>query len=346
MRVVYYLNQFYAQIGGEELASIPLQVLDTPIGPSAAFAAAVRESGIEVVATLVCGDNYFSEHNEEVTEQITDLLKQYNPDLVVAGPAFNAGRYGIACGSVMKIAQQVLEIPALSAMYEENPGVMLYKLYGYILPAPANARGMRKVMADMVAFAAKIASGQRIGSPAEDGYIPRGARKNVWYEESGAVRAMKMLMAKLNGDPFTTELPMPKFDKVEPSKPIPDLTKATIAIMTSGGIVPTGNPDHLESLACTKWKTYDVEDFGGEDMPNVDVAHGGYDPTFAIGNGNRVLPVDAMMQLERDGVIGKLYNKIFVTVGNCMPVDRAATFGQQIADSIKGKVDGVILTST
>ena len=81
-------------------------------------------------------------------------------------------------------------------------------------------------------------------------------------------------------------------------------------------------------------------------MPNVDVAHGGYDPTFAIGNGNRVLPVDAMMQLERDGVIGKLYNKIFVTVGNCMPVDRAATFGQQIADSIKGKVDGVILTST
>lgn len=75
MRVVYYLNQFYAQIGGEELASIPLQVLDTPIGPSAAFAAAVKESGIEVVATLVCGDNYFSEHNEEVTEQITDLLK-------------------------------------------------------------------------------------------------------------------------------------------------------------------------------------------------------------------------------------------------------------------------------
>lgn len=346
MRVVYYLNQFYAQIGGEEMANIPLRVLDAPTGPAAAFAAATKDSGIEVVATLVCGDNYFAEHNEEVSAQITDLLKQYNPDLVVAGPAFNAGRYGLACGSVMKIAQQVLEIPTLSAMHEENPGVMLYKLYGYILPAPANARAMRKVMAEIVAFAKKIASGQRIGSPAADGYIPRGARKNLWYEESGAVRAMKMLMAKINGEPFTTELPMPKFDKVEPSAPIKDLKKATIAIMTSGGIVPVGNPDRLESLACTKWKTYGVEAFGGEEMPDVEVAHGGYDPTYALGNGNRVLPIDAMKQLERDGVIGKLYDQIFVTMGNCMPVDRAATFGQQIADAIKGKVDGVILTST
>ena len=52
------------------------------------------------------------------------------------------------------------------------------------------------------------------------------------------------------------------------------------------------------------------------------------------------------MELKRQGEIGDVYPFCYVTVGNSMPVARATEFGDAIAREIKGKVDGVILTST
>ena len=66
--------------------------------------------------------------------KIANILDEYDIDLVVAGPGFNAGRYGMACGGVCKIAFDK-GIPAVSALYEENPGLELYRKYGYIFPA-------------------------------------------------------------------------------------------------------------------------------------------------------------------------------------------------------------------
>jgi len=39
----------------------------------------------------------------------------------MAGPAFNAGRYGIACGAVCKMVQDRLGISAVTGMYQEIP---------------------------------------------------------------------------------------------------------------------------------------------------------------------------------------------------------------------------------
>jgi betaine reductase len=205
---------------------------------------------------------------------------------------------------------------------------------------------MKDAMEKITTFVRKIAEGGIIDNPAKEGYFKRGVRKNVWKDKIGAIRAVDMLLAKISGEHFETELPMPKFSKVVPSPAIKDLSKATIAVMTSGGIVPKGNPHRLEALSCTKYHAYTVEDFGDEELSMIEVAHGGYDPTFALGNGNRVLPIDALLELERRGEIGKAYPNYYVTVGNSMPVDRATMFGDAIAKELKGKVDGVILTST
>ena len=40
----------------------------------------------------------------------------------MAGPAFNAGRYGLACAAVCAGARRTLGVPALTAMFAENPG--------------------------------------------------------------------------------------------------------------------------------------------------------------------------------------------------------------------------------
>ena len=52
---------------------------------------------------------------------------------------------------------------------------------------------------------------------------------------------------------------MPDFDRVAPTAPVADITKAKIAIVTSGGIVPKGNPDSMKLLSAQKYGKYDIE---------------------------------------------------------------------------------------
>ncbi len=347
MRIIHYVNQFFGQIGGEEKADYPLEVVKGPVGAGLQLNKLLEGDG-EVVATIICGDNYFAENTDTLTTRIIEILKEEKAELLVAGPAFTAGRYGLACGSVCKIAHQSLGIFTVSGMNEENPGLDMFRKYAYILPTANNARGMNEAIAKIGDFVRKIARGETIGSPEQEGYFKRGIRVPVFREEIGAKRAVEMLLKKLKGEEFETELEMPIFSKCKPSAPVKDMKNATIALMTSGGIVPKGNPDHLEACFCSKYKYYSIEDFGGEGIPNAEVCHGGFDPTYANENANRVLPVDAMIELERSGEIGNFYERIYVTSGNAMAADQAETFGDNIAQELlsHGEVDAVILTST
>ena len=101
LRAVHYINQFYGQLGGEDMADVGFSVKEGPVGPGALFAKALGDRG-EVVATIICGDNYFASKPEEASEELIKLVEKYAPDLFFAGPAFAAGRYGIACGQACK----------------------------------------------------------------------------------------------------------------------------------------------------------------------------------------------------------------------------------------------------
>ncbi|HOL18274.1 MAG TPA: glycine/betaine/sarcosine/D-proline family reductase selenoprotein B, partial [Bacillota bacterium] len=132
LRVVHYLNQFFGQIGGEDMAGVAPLVKEGPVGPGLALAGALGEAG-EVVATVICGDNYAGDNLEKAVPEILELIRQQKPDALVAGPAFNAGRYGIACGAVGQAAARELGIPVVTGMYQENPGVELYRKDLYII---------------------------------------------------------------------------------------------------------------------------------------------------------------------------------------------------------------------
>ena len=95
-KVLYYVNQFFGQIGGEDKAGMAPVFKEETIGPAMGFNGLLKGEG-EVIGTLICGDNYFNENKEEALEYILNIIKEKNPDIVVAGPAFNAGRYGMAC---------------------------------------------------------------------------------------------------------------------------------------------------------------------------------------------------------------------------------------------------------
>ncbi|QQY80267.1 glycine reductase [Keratinibaculum paraultunense] len=346
IKVVHYINQFFAGIGGEEKADYKPEIREGVVGPGMALNKEFNGEA-EIVATIICGDSYFNENVEEAKAEILKMVKEQDPDLFIAGPAFNAGRYGVACGTIADAVQTELGIPAITGMYEENPGADMYKKSVYIVSTKNSAAGMRDAVKKMAPLALKIAKGEEIGSPEEEGYIPRGIRKNYFTDKRGSERAVEMLLKKLKGEDFVTEFPMPDFDRVDPQPAIKDLSKATIALVTSGGIVPKGNPDHIESSSASKYGKYDIEGFDDLTSEDHETAHGGYDPVYANEDPDRVLPVDVLREMEKEGKIGKLHRYFYTTVGNGTSVANAKKFAEEIGkELVADGVDAVILTST
>ncbi len=343
-KVVHYINQFYAGIGGEEKADIQPFSEAKVVGPGLAFMNSFGDEA-EIIGTVVCGDSFFNENLDSAKKDVLDRIKQFEPDIVIAGPAFNAGRYGIACGEVAQAVMTELGVPAVTGMYEENPGVEMYKRGAYIVPTRNSAAGMRKAVPVIANLALKLLKNEQV-SPEADSYFVR-YRKNFQDEKRGSARAVDMLVRKLQDEEFTTEYPMPEFDNVAPATAISDLSKARIALVTSGGIVPKGNPDRIESSSASKYGTYSIENVDTLSADSYETAHGGYDPVYANQDPNRVLPLDIVREMEKEGVIGSLHDYFYTTVGNGTAVANAKKYAAEIAQNLVADgVDAVILTST
>ena len=65
-RIVHYLNQFYGQIGGEEFADQEPILREGIVGPGTGLQAVLGEKA-EIVATIICGDNYFADDHDRGT---------------------------------------------------------------------------------------------------------------------------------------------------------------------------------------------------------------------------------------------------------------------------------------
>jgi len=168
IKVVHYLNQFFGGIGGEEEASAMPQSKAGAVGPGGAINKILGEQG-EVVGTIICGDNYFSENTGEALDKIEKFIGDYDPDLLLAGPAFNAGRYGVACGEVCKFVQDRLELPAVTAMFEENPGSALFQQDVYIIKSQDSVRGMNDAVTKMIGIGLSLVSDEPIGPAVIEG---------------------------------------------------------------------------------------------------------------------------------------------------------------------------------
>lgn len=346
IRAVHYLNQFFGQIGGEEKADITPFKQDGPVGPGTALQK-VFGGEIEIVGTVICGDTYFNENIETATVDIMDLIAAFKPQLLIAGPAFNAGRYGMACGAVCAAAAEKFNIPVLTGMYEENPGVDLYRKQILIVKTGNSAAKMRDAIPAMSKLALKLARGEELGTPTEEGYLAKGVRFNTVHQERGSARAVAMLLKKMRGEAFQTEYPMPSFDRVTPRPAIKDMKRAKIALVTSGGIVPKGNPDRIESSSASRFGRYDITGIDDLTEATFETAHGGYDPVYANLDPDRVLPIDVLRQMEREGAIGSLHNVYYATVGNGTSVANAKKYAHAIAlELLEENIDGIILTST
>ena len=345
MRIVHYLNQFFGGLGGEEHAGTALEIRAGAVGPGK-----VLEQNFggdcQVVTTLICGDNYAVENQDAVIDLALEHIRAAQADLFVAGPCFLAGRYGMAAGALCVAVQNKLTIPAITAMAAENPGADLYREFMYIVDSGENGAKMRDVLARMAAMAQKLLRGESIGSPKVEGYLSRGLIRDQFVERSAGQRLVDMVLKKFKGEAFDSEMSPTQFASV-PLPPAIDLATAKVMLVTDGGLVPKGNPDKIQGSAATRWGSYSIKDCQDLKGADYEISHGGYDPQFVRQDPDRLVPLDVMRDLEREGVIGHLHEEFISTSGLSNPLSNTRRMGREMAAKAKELgIDAIILTST
>ena len=348
LKVVHYINQFFANIGGEEKADYKPELRNEIVGPGLAFSQAFGDEA-EIVATVICGDSYFNENVEEAKATVLDMIKSQNPDLVICGPAFNAGRYGVACGEIGKAVAAKFKVPVITSMHPENPGVEMFKKEMYIMVGSHSAGSMKHDVDAMVKLAGKLLSGEELQGPEAEGYYQRGIRHQVWLKEpvQAADRAVDMLIAKATGKPYVSELIIPKKDLVPIAPAIKDLKHARIALMNTGGIVPVDNPDKIQSASATRWGRYDISGMDRLEGGVFKTIHAGFDPAAANADPNVIMPVDVMKEFLKEGKYGSLHPYFYTTVGTGTTQGEAKRMAKEIIPHLEeDHVDGVIMVST
>src|SRR5512137_491516 len=227
LRVAHYLNQFFAGIGGEERAGVGVTTRPEPVGPGRALQAAFGDAA-RIVGTVICGDNHVAEQEEAALGALRRELATLRPAVLVAGPAFGSGRYGLACAAACRAAAG-LGIPAVTGMHPDNPAVEAHRHHVLIVPTAESATGMQPAVASLARFALRLARGEALGPAELEGYVAQGQRR-VWDRgRPGYQRALDMLLDKLHGRPFVSEVPYAAPERVTPAPPIADLARARIA---------------------------------------------------------------------------------------------------------------------
>jgi betaine reductase len=340
-RVVHYLNQFFVGQGGEDAAGAPPDRTAGPVGPGRRLQQLLGE-GFEIVATVHCGDDDASGRPAAIAEVLA-LVVEERPDLLLIGPAFTSGRYGLACARLAAAAVDA-GIPVVASMHPENPGLEEAGT-APVVTSGRQAREMGASLETLAGAATAVAAGEALTSA--HGSIGRSRRQVTRADHPAAVRAVDLVLARLNGDRERTEVPLPSFDRVTPAPPVGDLADATVALVTEGALVPDGNPDRLESARATRWLRYPIE--GLDELPSGSYrsVHGGFSTVWANADPHRIVPLDVARELESEGAIGHLHEEYLVTAGNGTSVGNARRFGVEwAADLRRSGARAAILTAT
>jgi betaine reductase len=344
------MNQFFAGKGGEGKADLPVQVIAGPVGSGKRLQVLLGEAA-EIVATVYCGDNYFNENTDEALSSIRQIAEDWDVGLAVAGPAFASGRYGVACAEVCHFLSASLEMNCVTAFHPENAAAGILREYRdkrvFVFPTAEVVVDMESALSKMAIWLLKLIAGDVIGPPSEEGYMDQGFRRDLFVNKSGAERAVAMLLDKLAGRPFTTEIPVESIEKIPAPAPISNLSDICLALATTSGVLPHGNPEMFRGYQNTRWAKFPIGKLNSMRGAPWEVIHGGINTEFIRGNPNYGVPLDVCRELERQGVLGRLYPFFYATSGARGLVSVMNGMGKEMAVDMKAEgIDAVLMVST
>ncbi len=345
-KAVHYINQFFAGIGGEDKADFKAELRDGKIGPGLALASKLDA---EITHTVICGDNYISSNTQQAIDEILTMLENIDFDVFIAGPAFQAGRYGVACGNICQAVEKKFKVPVVTSMHVENPAVEMFKAKMPIFKGGHSAASVKKDTEKMALYVNKILKGEKTKGAEAEGYFERSIRYQVWLEKpvSASRRGVDMLLKKIRNEKYVSELPIPKKELIAIAPAIKDLKNAKIAVLNTGGIVPIDNPDRIQSASATRWGRYDCSSMDRLKGGEFKTIHAGFDPAAADADPNVIVPWDVLKEMEKEGIFGKLHEYFYSTVGTGTTQAEAKRMGQEMLKLLQqANVDGCIMVST
>lgn len=174
IRVVQFLNQIQAGLGGDEQMDVQPQSERGAVGMGMLLRTILMRNGADIVGTVICGDNYFLEDRAEAIPLVMKQIDKFQPDVVLCGPALNHKRYGECCGWLADYLIRERHIPAFAAMAASSTGTPLFRNKIYIIETPkVGGTGLNASLKKIAAFAVKLAKKESVGTPEEEGYFPK-----------------------------------------------------------------------------------------------------------------------------------------------------------------------------
>jgi len=192
-----------------------------------------------------------------------------------------------------------------------------------------------------------MGAGDQMGfSKVRTRFSHEGLKQEI-VEKTGAERAVDMIVVKLAGKPFASEIPLPNYQHPTPASPVKEIAKAKIALVTSGGLIPRGNPDGLTPGFSKSFGSYSIKEVSRLTGYEWRAYHIGFRTHYIDEDPMRLVPVDVMRDLEKEGVIGKLNDTFYSYSGVVTSVGDSQNIARGIIERLKTDgVDAVILTAT
>ena len=100
----------------------------------------------------------------------------------------------------------------MTGMYPENPAADLFRKDTYIVKTEILSSTLRKAAPVMCSIGLRLLKGEHIAGAQEEGYIIRDIILNEEQPLNAAERSIEMLMKKMRGEAFKSELLPPAFD--------------------------------------------------------------------------------------------------------------------------------------
>ena len=146
-----------------------------------------------------------------------------------------------------------------------------------------------------------------------------------------------ILLAKIKGEPFETEV-VPERLEIVPCPPaIKDMSKCTICLVSDGGLVPKGNPDRMATRSNLIWNSYDLKEL----FKDYEVVHAGYFNDYILADPNRLLPVDALEEDVKEGKI-KGIDHLTYAMPACTTVSKTVSYTHLAMDILEEACDVVL----
>jgi glycine reductase len=344
-KIIHYLNQFFGQIGGEDSAYQEPIYKHGTVGPGTFLNSELKNA--EIIGTIICGDNFAAENIHNLVSFVNQVIKKNEPDILIAGPAFNAGRYGLACANICKAIKKKFGIFCLTGLFIENPAVDLFRSEIDILKTKSSAAGMKEAIKNISSVVSNYRKDELNSDINQNLFFTKGKIKNILDNNIASYRAVNMLKSLLQGKETPTEIRFSHRFRQKKAKLEKKLSDSIIALVTDGGLIPEGNPERLETRGASKFIFCDVSNHEKLNKNKWSISHEGYDNQYVLENPNRLVPLDALRKLEKEGKIKGVYKYVVSTTGVATALSICEKMGREIGEKLKSKnVDAAILTST